>query len=114
MFSTMTNSEGFTSAVIDFGAISSVSLGELISVTERKLKDAEIDEMSFEVYTLGEVLRGAKAKLEKFSILAVNLNKDGFELDTKVEVAYNKGVKVLRDLESGEGYKAVRGKMMTL
>ena len=55
MFSTMTTESGRTVAVIDYSAVSTSGLGNLISGVAARLKDADIEEISFVETTLEEL-----------------------------------------------------------
>ena len=117
MFTTSTNSDGITSAVVDFSAVSTSGLGNLISGIAARLNDTDVENMSFETTTLDTIFNANTKKtrhLGKFSTMALALNNDGYGLETEVEVAAEKGIKVIRVLADQAGYKSIKNKMVSL
>jgi len=117
MFSTMTTESGRTVAVIDYSAVSTSGLGNLISGVAARLKDADIEEISFVETTLEELFSESFPKsrrmLAKFSTMAGAMVNDGFSMDTVVYAGAKGNIKVLKDA-SGEGYKSIKNKMVSL
>lgn len=107
MFSTQTNSDGITIAIIDFSAVSTSGLGNLISVVARRLEES-LDGVSFKESTLDKLLN-----TNKFSQIALAMINDGIDSDTAVEYGNNKESRVVKT-ESGEGYKSHRNRLISL
>lgn len=107
MFSTQTNSDGITTAVIDFSAVSTSGLGNLISLVSKRL-ETELENITFSEATLDKLLN-----TNKFSQIALAMINDGLELDTVVEYGNNKEARIIQT-GSGEGYKSHRNRLIAL
>jgi len=116
MYSTMTNSDGRTTAVIDYSAMSTSGLGNLISGVAARLRDADIDDLEFTQVSIADIFSPSRrnGSLSKFSTMALAMiNEKSAAMTDLVEVASTKGIKVIRD-SSGDGFKSIKNKMMEL
>lgn len=115
MFSVVYGSDGVGRASIDYSAVSTSGLGDLISGTAARLAAAKTDEFTFVMeVTIGELLSKSRFVLNgkrvanKWDLLAATLVDKGYDLSEVVEVGGAGAIRAVRVLSDEFGLKEVK------